>query len=160
MANDENLKNGVATQFRAGEEQARIAREAGKASGVARRKKGAARQFLKEVLAYKPEMTQALARSLKGMGGDPEDGSFTTEKLMMIAMIQKGMKGDIQAVKLALEMLGEDAKTIMEEKRLKVQKEAVEAIRNSDGFMDAMAGIAGEVFNDGGDTPDTIEDSE
>ena len=158
MANNENLKNGVATQFKAGEEQAKVASIGGKASGVARRQKGAARKFLKEVLAYKPEMTAALAKSLKNMGADTENEYFTTEKLMMVAMVQKAMKGDTQAVKLALEMLGEDAKTIMEEKRLRVQKEAVEAIRNSDGFMDAMADIAREVFTDGGDTPDTIED--
>jgi len=158
MANEQNLIKFTSEQNR--EEASKNGKKGGVASGAARRQKGAARRFLKEILAYKPEMTVALAKSLKGIGGNPEDGSFTTEKLMMVAMIQKGMKGDTQATKLVLEMLGEDAKTIMEEKRLKVQKEAVEAIRNSDGFMDAMAGIAEEVFTDGGDTPDTIEDSE
>lgn len=36
MANDENLKKGVATQFRTGEEQVRIARQGGIASGKSR----------------------------------------------------------------------------------------------------------------------------
>ena len=155
-----NLKNTEATQFRSGSSAVENGRKGGKAAAIAKRKKNAAREFLREVLAYKPEMTAALARNLKGMGADMDNEFFTTEKLMMIAMVQKGMKGDTQAVKLALEMLGEDAKSIMEEKRLKVKKEAVEAIRNSDGFMDAMKGITEEVFADGGDTPDTIEDSE
>jgi len=155
-----NLKNTEATQFRSGSQAVENGRKGGKASAIAKRKKNAARIFLKEVLAYKPEMTVALAKNLKNMGADPENEMFTTEKLMMIAMIQKGMKGDIQAVKLALEMLGEDAKTMIEEKRIKMQKEAVEAICNSDGFMDAMTVIAEEVFADGGDTPDTLEDSD
>ena len=37
MANEQNLKNGVATQFRTGEEQARIARKGGIRSGEVRR---------------------------------------------------------------------------------------------------------------------------
>lgn len=37
MANEQNLKKGVATQFRTGEEQAKIARQGGIASGKARR---------------------------------------------------------------------------------------------------------------------------
>lgn len=37
MANEQNLKNGVATQFRTGEEQAKIARKGGIRSGEVRR---------------------------------------------------------------------------------------------------------------------------
>lgn len=40
MANDANLEKGKATQFRAGEEQAKIAQQGGIASGKARREKG------------------------------------------------------------------------------------------------------------------------
>ena len=50
------------------------------------------------------------------------------------------------------------AATVLEEKRLKLEKEAFKAIKNSDGFMSAMTGIAEEVFDDGGDTPDAVED--
>ena len=39
MANEENLKKGVATQFRTGEEQVRIAKQGGIKSGEARREK-------------------------------------------------------------------------------------------------------------------------
>ena len=41
-----------------------------------------------------------------------------------------------------------------------VEKEAVKALKDSDGFMDAMKGIAGEVLDDGFDTPDDITDGE
>lgn len=40
MANEANLEKGKATQFRAGEEQAKIAQQGGIASGKARREKG------------------------------------------------------------------------------------------------------------------------
>ena len=40
MANEANLEKGKATQFRAGEEQAKIAKQGGIASGKARREKG------------------------------------------------------------------------------------------------------------------------
>lgn len=50
MANEENLKNGEATQFRAGEEQAKIARLGGIASGKARRERREARELVKIAL--------------------------------------------------------------------------------------------------------------
>jgi len=160
MANDENLKNGVATQFRAGEEQAKIASKGGKASVAARRKKNAFRNYLREVLAYKPVMTPGLRKNLADMGADPDGGEFNIEKLAAIALGQKIMKSDVKAIELVLETLGEDARSVVAEKQLKAQKEALNVIRNADGFMDAMSGMVGEVFEDGGDTPDTIEDSE
>lgn len=46
MANEDNLKKGKATQFRAGEEQAKIAKQGGIASGESRRR----RKTLKEEL--------------------------------------------------------------------------------------------------------------
>ena len=158
MANNENLKKGVATQFRAGEEQAKIARKGGRASGPARRRKNAARRYLAEVMAYKPRMTSALRANLAQMGADPDLEEFTTEKLGMIALAQKVMKGDVRAIELYLSMFEEDPGTLIEKERLQVQKDAVEAIRNTDGFMEAMKGVAEEVFTVGGDTPDDIED--
>lgn len=50
MANEQNLKKGVATQFRAGEEQAKIAQEGGKASGKARRRKADLKKMAQQVL--------------------------------------------------------------------------------------------------------------
>lgn len=160
MANDENLKNGIATQFKAGEEQAKIASKGGIASGVARRKKGAARRYLQEIMALKPVLTPHMRAGLISIGVDPESEHLTNEFMVMIGMMQKAQKGDVKAARLYLEMLGEDPRTVLEEKRLKIQKEAVQALKDSDGFMDALKETASEVFEDGFDTPDGISDSE
>ena len=154
-----NLKKGNPdTQFKPGREQAEIAKKAGIASGVAKRKKNAARMWLKEILAYKPKITPAMRAGIENLGGDPDSGNYTTEALIMVALAQKGMKGDTRAMELYLEMLGEDPKTVLEEKRMALEKQALKEIRNSDGFMEAMNGMAEEAFTDGGDTPDAVED--
>lgn len=155
-----NLKNTEATRFRAGSEQVEIARKGGVASGIARRKKNASMNYLKEILAYKPEMTPKLAKSISSIGGDPENSEYDLEKLAMVAIVRKAIDGDMKAVQYIHEFFGEDPKTRIEMEKISVQKEAVEAMKNSDGFIDAMKGIVKGVFDDGGDTPDSIEDSE
>lgn len=50
MANEENLKNGVATQFRSGEEAARNGSKGGKASGKSRRENAAFRDCFNAIL--------------------------------------------------------------------------------------------------------------
>jgi len=158
MANEQNLKPFTSDQNR--EEAAKNGKKGGIASGIAKRKKNASRAYLKEILAMRPVISTAMAKRIMEIGGDPDDGSYTMEKLTMVAMIQKAQKGDVGAVKYYHEMLGEDPKMVLEKEKLKAQKAAIAAIRGSDGFMDAMMGTAREVFDDGGDTPDTIEDSE
>ena len=157
MANDENLKKGEATRFRAGEEQVRTARRGGIASGVARRKKFASRKFLKEVLALEPKKTPDMIKTIEKLGGDP-NCVLTVEDVGVLALIKKYWAGDLRAYDMIHEYLGEDAHTILEEKRIKMQQQAVAQITHSDGFMEALGATVGEVFDDGGDTPDTVED--
>ena len=158
MANPENLKNGVKTRFKAGEEQAKISKKGWEASARARRKKNAARKYLSMIMAMKPVITPGLRDNLIKMGADPDEQEFTAEALTMVALTQKAMKGDTRAIELYLSMFGEDPKTIIEKERLKTQQEAMKAIQNSDGFMESMKDIVQEVFADGGDTPDAVED--
>jgi len=156
VANEQNLKPFDSSQNR--EEAKKNGKKGGVASGAARRKKGAARKMLMEVLAFKPVITPALRNGIVQLGGDPDTGEYTTEMLMQIALAQKVMKGDTKAYELYMKTIGEDPATVLEERKLQLEKEAVKAIRNSDGFMEAMNGMAGEVFADGGDTPDAVED--
>lgn len=58
MANDQNLNNRAATQFRAGEEQVRIAKKGGIASGQARRRKKTLSELAK-MIAENPAPTAA-----------------------------------------------------------------------------------------------------
>lgn len=157
---EELLERGKATQFQSGNEAAENGKKGGRASGPARRKKNAARKWLSEIMAYKPALTPRNRAVIEQVGGNPDEQEYTTEGLIMVALAQKCMKGDTRAIQLYLEMFGEDPKTVIEKERLKVQKEAVQALKNNDGFMDAMNGFAGEVFASGFDTPDNLGDTE
>lgn len=160
MADNGNLKKGnPETQFRSGREAVEAGRKGGQKSGVARRKKNASRIFLKEILTYNVKLTQSEKATLIAMGGDP-DAPITLEQAMVIAMAKKARAGDLRAYDMVHEYLAEDPHTQLEEKRIKAQKEAIASIRNSDGFMEAMGATVQEVFEDGGDTPDTLEDSD
>ena len=156
MANNGNLIPFTSDQSR--EEAKKNGQKGGKASGPARRKKNAARKYLAEIMACMPRLTPAMKANLAQMGTDPDNEVFTVERLSMLALAQKAMKGDTRAIELYLSMFGEDPKTTIEKERLRIQEEAVKAIKNNDGFMEAMSAAAGEVFVNGGDTPEDVDD--
>jgi len=157
MADNGNLKKGNPdTQFTSGRVAVEMGRKGGYARAAQMRKKNALRKNLKWMLAVKPELDAKQKANLKKSGYDP-DAEYTVEDLITIGLIQRAMKDD-RSVDSIYRYLEEDPLTILEEKRLKVQQEAVAAIKNSDGFMEAMGATVGEVFEDGGDTPDTLED--
>lgn len=160
MADNGNLRKGNPdTQFTSGRRAVEAGRKGGIASAVAKRKKYASRKYLKEFLALKPSKTAEIQRVLEKLGADPE-ADISVEGIMVLALIKKAMAGDLRAYDMVHEYLEEDPHTVFEEKRLQVQKDAVNALKNSDGFLAAMGGVVGEVFEDGGDTPDALEDSE
>ncbi|MBP5461981.1 MAG: hypothetical protein J6Y20_07640 [Lachnospiraceae bacterium] len=156
MANEQNLKP-IQKGELSKEEAKRRGRKGGIASGIARRKKCASRKYLKELLAMTPEITQAEEKMMKRVGIEAPEG-IDNEYLMTIALLAKARSGDLRAYDMVHEYLGEDPHTLFEEKRLKVQREAISAIKNSDGFMEAMGSVVEEVFEDGGDTPEALED--
>ena len=64
MANNQNLSNGAATQFRTGEEQARIAKKGGIASGQSRRQKKTLSEIAK-MIAENPSPAAAKKKLAK-----------------------------------------------------------------------------------------------
>lgn len=80
--NDENLKKGVATQFRAGEEQAKIASRGGKASVEARRRRRTLREELLLMLEdeeVQKSLTAALLNeAIKGNNAGSVRAAFET----------------------------------------------------------------------------------
>lgn len=157
MANEKNLEKGAKSRFKSGEEAARNGRAGGIASGEAKRKKGEARRLMLEVLTLKPKLDAKQRKSLETMGYDP-NREYTVEAIIQAKVASLAMAGDTKAVDQYLQIIGEDFRSLLEERRLTLEKEAVEAVRNTDGFMDALKGMTGEVFTDGGDTPDAVED--
>ena len=105
MANANNLKNGEATQFRAGEEQVEIARFGGIASGKARREKQKTQQILADLLSIKNKdlaMFQKLASKL-GLDGD----TSIHEVYTMVCLLNAVKKGDFQDLERLTKLLGE-----------------------------------------------------
>ena len=154
------LKGNPDTQFTSGRQAAEAGRKGGIKSGVSRRKKFASRKFLKEALAWNVKSPPELKRALEKMGADGEI-ELTNEDIGMLMLLKKYRAGDLRAIEMVLELVGEDPHTVLEEKRLKLEKQAVEHMQKSDGFIEALLGKTEEVFEDGDeDTPDDLEDSE
>ena len=98
MANEDNLKNGKATQFKCGEDAAKKAR----ASAASRRRK---RQF-------RDELEMLLPLTDKGKDGQPIINPLTGRKQTVqqsitMQLLLKARKGDVKAAKLILDTLGE-----------------------------------------------------
>jgi len=92
MANEENLKKGKATQFRTGEEQAKIAQKGGKASGESRRKRKLLKEHLELLLETKIQTS---------------DGEVTKSEAITLKLIEQALKGNVKAYKLIRDTLGE-----------------------------------------------------
>lgn len=106
--NDENLRNGKATQFRSGEEAARNGEKGGVASGKTRREKKAVRQVILDVLyADSPNGGTVLEEMISGMiervskTGDQN----TFEKLMEYANMSPERKRKDAELKLKKDQL-------------------------------------------------------
>jgi hypothetical protein len=94
MAKDDIAKKGEATRFRTGNEQAEIARRGGKASGRKRREKREFKELLE--LAFSTMVT------------NKQTGEQASRKeVSAIRLVEKCTNGDLKAIKLAAELLGE-----------------------------------------------------
>ena len=134
MANDENLKKGESTQFRTGEEQAKIAQKGGKASGEARRRKKAMRQAAAELLNMniaggQSEVTNAIKQRLRAFGYDPEDATF--QDAMLVGVMMRALKGDVQATAFLRDTAGENPQLGMRREELKLKKEELKLKRDA-----------------------------
>lgn len=96
---NENLKKGVDTQFRTGEEQVEIARRGGIASGEARRRK----RTLREIAEMLADETISV----------PQPDGASKVQTYDVAMIQRQyqkaiVEGDTNAAKFITNLLGEE----------------------------------------------------
>lgn len=94
MANDQNLNNGVATQFRSGEEAARNGKKGGIASGYSRRQKKALSDYVK-IIAESPASSTA-KKKLAKMGIADEDANNMA--VVATSLYKKAADGNIQAI--------------------------------------------------------------
>ena len=104
--NDENLKKGKATQFKAGEEQAKIAQKGGINSVKSRRKKADMRKAVQNLLDG--TYSDSTGKELSG-------AEVMAIKLFKIATNEKD-KQCIAAMKLILELTGQNKDTLSDKK--------------------------------------------
>ncbi len=104
MANEKNLEKGKATRFRAGEEQAEVARQGGIASGVARRRKRALKEAAELYLSL-PLRDGRKRNALLKDGIDPED--IDNQMAVIVGLTKVAQAGDAKSAKLLFEILGE-----------------------------------------------------
>lgn len=122
-----NLKRGNPdTQFKAGREQAVIAKEGGLARQKKAREERKYREMLEIVLAAHPVITPRIRDNLIAAGLDPDNGDYTMAFLQVVAQSQKAVIGDGQAFQRILEMRGEDPKTMLQQQALEIEKEALQ----------------------------------
>lgn len=131
MANEKNL---IPVAKRTKKEQREIARMGGKASGEVRRRKKTMKEVAEVILSL-PLKDRALddidaLMSLEGIKGK----NITVQETMTIALIKKAMTGNLQAIKLMSEVMGE----------LVEKQEVTHTADNS--FMTALNGKAEEVW--------------
>ena len=94
MANEKNLKKGVATQFKAGEKQAEIARKGGIASGEAKRRNKSLSELAKAI-ANSPAAAKN-KKTLESIGIDDENA--TNNALVAASIFKSALSGNMSAV--------------------------------------------------------------
>ena len=122
MANEKNLENGIATRFRAGEEQARTASEGGRASGVARRRKRSLKAAAEYYLSLSPKNNEVW-NGLSVDGVDPED--IDNQMAIVAGMSKAAMCGDAKAAKVLVDIIGKDDDKQFQEKPYKLPAEVL-----------------------------------
>ena len=109
MGNENNLKKGKATQFRSGEEAVNNGKKGGIASGESRRRKKTLKDLMNSVAAM-PIQDGKLTdidkiKSLASAKGK----NITVEEAFVLKLTQKALSGDYKAMRLWVELMGEES---------------------------------------------------
>lgn len=104
MPNEQNL---IPNSERTPEQRREMARNGGRASGVARRRKKSLREAADLYLSL-PVASQKHWNEISKQGVDPED--IDNQMAMIVGLTQAAMKGDAKAAKIIVDLLGENAK--------------------------------------------------
>lgn len=145
MANNENLKP-VRTKSEARER----GRNGGKASGEVRRRKSAMRDTMNRLLTIRAEV-EGVSDILRADGGES-----TYEELIAMVMIEKAMRGDVNAYNAIKATVGQTDKSESDLEEQKVRVSAAKARMGGgdedetedDGFLDALKDSVKEDWSD------------
>ena len=148
VANEENLRNGVLTQFRSGEEAARNGRKGGIKSGEARRRKAAMRDTMNRCLTMQAHV-DGLSDVLIADGGES-----TYEEIITMAIINQAAMGDVKAYNAIMKVVGQTDKSDMDLENQKAdtelkqaRKQAVTGENETEEALDKLDSILEELRN-------------
>lgn len=131
MANEKNLENGKATQFRSGEEAARNGQIGGIASGAARRRK----KSLKEAADLYLSLPLRDKRKLNAIVRDGiSEEDVDNQMAVIVALTKMAQAGDHKSAKVLFDLLDDSGTG---------QTEAPD-----DGFVDALRGEAADAWQE------------
>ena len=108
MANNGNLKRGnPETQFKSGQQAVECGRKGGIASGEAKRRKRDAKEIIEIFLSM--NINNGKKADIEGIKNfmDMQGKNITVEEAMHLKMVQKALKGDLNAYNMALSIIGD-----------------------------------------------------
>lgn len=131
MANAGNL---IPNEARTPSERRENARKAGKASGVARRKKAAMKQAAATLLSMNisdanGNSINKVRQLLKSFGYDDEDATF--QDAMLVSIMIKAIGGDVKASQFLRDTAGENPALDIRKEELKLKKAELKLKRES-----------------------------
>lgn len=151
---DENLIPFTSDQSR--EQAAKNGTKGGKKSGEVRRQKKTIADFLK-TWADK-EVDEKNKKALQALGLDEE---ATNRTLLVLPLIKKANGGDIKALQMIIDLLGEDKKKDLEIKKLqeeiallRAEKQKITAAFGEDREIEDLSGLAEMLRKDKGGEED------
>ncbi len=155
---------------RSEEEQKEMQVKGGKKSGETRRRQRDVRKAWEQVLKAQPQLNDKLVKQLEGLGikGKGKNGrKYDVLTVSLAALGNKCMAGDVRALRLMLEILGQDSKSMTAREQMEM-KTAAEPDQNAaspayTSFLRALNEKAGDAFDDddldGEDVPAGLDDT-
>ena len=145
-------ENLIPVNKRSKDEAREYGSKGGKASGESRRRKAAMRDTMNRLLTMQAEV-EGLSDILRADGGES-----TYEELITMAMIEKALRGDVNAFNAIKATVGQTDKstTDLEEQNLRMAAQKAkmgvddEDDQEDDGFLVALKGSAEDDWRDGG----------
>ena len=107
MANNANLEKGKATQFKAGEERAKIASKGGKASAAKRREKKTMEQSLQILLNLAVSDSTLTDPTDNDVFNKVKGKNLTVQDKILVEVIKKALKGDLKAIEFLRDTSGQ-----------------------------------------------------
>lgn len=157
MANPENLKNGEPYQFRAGEEQAKRAAKAGRASGVARRRKRSMAETINYLMSLPVSPSQTKIREAMTRFGIPEDEQ-TQRTAAAFSMMLECAKGNVAAFRALNDAESREVDQKLKKSQFAYQKKHDKEIAESTENSSNLADIIEKAYASRKPDPDEDED--